>query len=57
ENNASIKTFVGALNSGNNQIQGCARNLQGPGSLEYSLISIKEARDSGINPIPYTSDK
>lgn len=57
ELNASIKTFNKALQVGIGAIDRCARNLQGGGKGEYRLISIKEARDSGINPIPYTSDK
>lgn len=57
ENNASIKTFNSALDVGSNRIQSCARNLEGQGVGEYRLISIKDARQSGIMPIPFTADK
>lgn len=51
ENMASANTFVEALARGSGRIQGCVLNLQGGSSLEYRLISIREARNLGIKPI------
>ncbi len=56
ENLASAKTFVRALEVGSSRIQSCARNLQGQGGPKYRLISIEDARNDGIDPIPYTPD-
>lgn len=51
ENQASVSTFVEAMNVGSGRIQGCVLNLQGGSSSKYQLISLKEARNLGIKPI------
>ena len=57
ENDASVKTFLKAVDEGNQTIQSCARELLGQGDARFRLISIDEERGRGINPIPFTMDK
>jgi hypothetical protein len=42
---------------GNQNIQKYARELLGQGDARYKLVSIEDARDLGIMPIPFTMDK
>jgi hypothetical protein len=57
ENDASVKTFLKAVEEGNQTIQSCARELLGQGDARFRLISIDEERGRGIMPIPSTIDK
>jgi hypothetical protein len=57
EHQDSLKTFIEAVSIGNQNIQKYARELLGQGDARYKLVSIEDARDLGIMPIPFTMDK
>ena len=52
----SVKTFVEAVAVGNDTIKKYARKLQGNEDARFRFISIEDARDLGIMPIPFTMD-
>ena len=57
EDEDSKKTFVAAIEAGNQQLQDCARMLQSGENPQFGLISIGDSRKKGIMPIPFTMDK
>ncbi len=53
----SVKTFVEAVSVGNDTINKYARKLQNNEDARFRFVSIEDARDLGIMPIPFTMDK
>jgi hypothetical protein len=53
----SVKTFVEAVAVGNDTIKKYARKLQNNEDARFRFVSIEDARDLGIMPIPFTMDK
>jgi len=53
----SVKTFVEAVAVGNDAINKYARKLQSQDDAEFRFVSIDDARQLGIMPIPFTLDK
>lgn len=53
----SRKTFLAAIESGDEKLHGYARMLQNGKNAKFGLISIEDARKQGIMPIPFTMDK
>jgi hypothetical protein len=53
----SVKTFVEAVYVGNDTIKKYARKLQSNEDVRFRFVSIEDARDLGIMPIPFTMDK
>lgn len=52
----SVKTFMQAVARGNDTINKYARKLQGNEDARFRFVSIEDARDLGIMPIPFTMD-